>query len=536
MIIIPINRSLVVVGLLLLAQIVHGQVSVNTDGSAPHHSSGLDLNFPDKGFLPPRMTTAQRLAIDDPAPGLQIFNTETGCVEFFSGSEWKSICGLTVCSGPPAGIPSASALNSTADEIHWSWDAVDGAAGYRWNTSNDFGASTDVGNVTYVTSTDLNCNTPYSVFVWAYNDCGPTGAAELSYSTALDNPEAPTPASHDPEEDQIEWKWTGVIAATGYKYNTEPNYETATDVGLNLSFTQTGLDCGESWQLFVWAYSDCGVSESIGLTQSTLACPVYSASFSYTASNQSWTVPLGITSVMVKAWGAGGGGGGNPANTPAKGGGGGFIQGEISVTPGEDLTIVVGGGGSGGNQLISPSCGGGGGGGGGGRSAVRNASSELITAAGGGGSGAWQGPGGAGGGTNGSNGTGEYPGIGGGPSAGGSGGGGPYAGYAGGFLSGGNTYDNLCGEGGFGGGATGGYYGGAGGGGAGWYGGGGGGAVSNNAGGGGGSSYSTGTVVLNLEGSGQNTANTGDPDYESGVGEGGNAGASGQPGRIVLFW
>ena len=73
------------------------------------------------------------------------------------------------------------------------------------------------------------------------------------------------------------------------------------------------------------------------------------ATFS-TKGSSSWTVPSGVTSITVKAWGAGGGSGSSNLSgySSGAGGGGGFAQGTISTTPGESLTVYVGGGGAGG--------------------------------------------------------------------------------------------------------------------------------------------------------------------------------------------
>jgi len=69
------------------------QVGINSGGQTPNPSAGLDVNFQDKGFLPPRMTTAERDAIDSPADGLMIFNTNTNCVNFRVFGFWKELCG-----------------------------------------------------------------------------------------------------------------------------------------------------------------------------------------------------------------------------------------------------------------------------------------------------------------------------------------------------------------------------------------------------------------------------------------------------------
>jgi hypothetical protein len=73
-------------------------------------------------------------------------------------------------------------------------------------------------------------------------------------------------------------------------------------------------------------------------------------------SSGSFTVPVGVTKLMVELWGAGGGGGGsggggysNSGGTGGGGGGGGYVKDIITVTPGQSIPVTVGLGGSGGS-------------------------------------------------------------------------------------------------------------------------------------------------------------------------------------------
>jgi len=54
----------------------YGQISINTDGSAPDNSSILDVKSTSKGMLVPRMTVGERNAIASPATGLLVFCTD----------------------------------------------------------------------------------------------------------------------------------------------------------------------------------------------------------------------------------------------------------------------------------------------------------------------------------------------------------------------------------------------------------------------------------------------------------------------------
>lgn len=277
--------------------------------------------------------------------------------------------------------------------------------------------------------------------------------------------------------------------------------------------------------------------------------------YTWTGSAQSYTVPSGVTSVTIKAWGAGGGAGNETGRAAGTGGGGGYAEATVSVTGGEVLTVRPGQGG------IAP-------GGGGGASIVSRADGTLLVVAGGGGgtdggsASGGVGTGGAAGGATGATGASMVSstwgsgtgGQGGSQSAGGSGGlgavvtgsGNPCDGAAGSYLQGGGgawgwstcstataAVEDAAG--------TGQSNGAGGGGGAGYYGGGGGGSPSTyyGGGGGGGSSWSTtGTVVA---GSGSTAANTGDADHDGSAGAGGLPGVwptttstDGEPGRVVI--
>lgn len=66
-----------------------GQVLVGTTGVL-NAAAALQVESTTKGFLPPRMTTAQRNAIAAPPNGLEIFNTDTGKHEGYSGAVWNA--------------------------------------------------------------------------------------------------------------------------------------------------------------------------------------------------------------------------------------------------------------------------------------------------------------------------------------------------------------------------------------------------------------------------------------------------------------
>ncbi|MEO6252233.1 MAG: hypothetical protein ABIO79_02975 [Ferruginibacter sp.] len=67
----------------------NGNVGMGTN--TPVISAKLDITSTSSGFLPPRMTTAQRDAIVGPVPGLMIFNSTTQTIDFYTLYGWSSI-------------------------------------------------------------------------------------------------------------------------------------------------------------------------------------------------------------------------------------------------------------------------------------------------------------------------------------------------------------------------------------------------------------------------------------------------------------
>ncbi|MDW8418437.1 MAG: tail fiber domain-containing protein [Chitinophagales bacterium] len=65
----------------------------------PHPSSILELSATDKGLLIPRMTSAQRNAISNPADGLLVYDITVGCFYYYN-TGWVSLCQLGGATGP----------------------------------------------------------------------------------------------------------------------------------------------------------------------------------------------------------------------------------------------------------------------------------------------------------------------------------------------------------------------------------------------------------------------------------------------------
>lgn len=79
----------------LASGVTYAQVGVGT--ITPHMSSVVDLTSTTKGFLPPRMTNSQKLAIASPVAGLLVWCTDcgsNGLLQVYNGSAWTNSNGV----------------------------------------------------------------------------------------------------------------------------------------------------------------------------------------------------------------------------------------------------------------------------------------------------------------------------------------------------------------------------------------------------------------------------------------------------------
>jgi hypothetical protein len=137
------------------------------------------------------------------------------------------------------------------------------------------------------------------------------------------------------------------------------------------------------------------LSAALGLTALAAPAQTVTTNFNFTGGIQTFTVPCGVDTVFIQAWGAQGGNGatGGGPSAGGTGGSGGYAEGWLLVNTGDVLNIFVGGQGAtptggfngGGNGGVQDA------GGGGGASDVRTngtaESDRVITAGGGGGGG-----------------------------------------------------------------------------------------------------------------------------------------------------
>ena len=94
------SKIIVLIAFLASATYAYAQQNVGIGTLTPDASAILDLKANDKGLLPPRLTTAQRIAITNAATGLFVYDTDINCYFYYNGSSWLSLCQLSGPTGP----------------------------------------------------------------------------------------------------------------------------------------------------------------------------------------------------------------------------------------------------------------------------------------------------------------------------------------------------------------------------------------------------------------------------------------------------
>lgn len=80
-----------IAGVLIISALPALSQSVGIGTEKPHPSAKLDVSAVDKGLLIPRLTSLQREAIKDPAPGLLVYDLDEKDFKFFNGKSWYNM-------------------------------------------------------------------------------------------------------------------------------------------------------------------------------------------------------------------------------------------------------------------------------------------------------------------------------------------------------------------------------------------------------------------------------------------------------------
>ncbi|MEI6586687.1 MAG: hypothetical protein WCL56_11410 [Sediminibacterium sp.] len=179
---------------------ITAQVGIGTN--SPNASAKLDVTSTTQGFLPPRMTYAQKQAISSPATGLIIYCTNCGGnggePQFYNGTAWVNMIGGTALTQLPIVASTTAASSITASTVTSGGNITgDGggaitARGVVWNTSTNptIALSTKTTNGTGTGSfsanlTGLTSSTTYYVKAYATNSSGTNYGNEITFATSV---------------------------------------------------------------------------------------------------------------------------------------------------------------------------------------------------------------------------------------------------------------------------------------------------------------------------------------------------------------
>jgi hypothetical protein len=158
-------------------------VRIGPNPAPADSSAGLDVDFTDRGLLPPRMTSQQRNAIVNPAAGLLVYNTSTQCLELhLPQGGWQAV--LCDCQNPPN--PSISVNNTSAGtnvSVPFAAAQPGTIASYSWSFQGGTPATSSSSNPSVTWS---QAGT-YWVYLTAYNSigCSETDSLQMTVSAGV---------------------------------------------------------------------------------------------------------------------------------------------------------------------------------------------------------------------------------------------------------------------------------------------------------------------------------------------------------------
>lgn len=132
----------------LLALLAHAffteAQSVGVGTPNPNSTAMLDVSAANKGVLIPRLTTAQRKAIANPATGLLLFDTDKSTVMFYDGTAWRALSFSDENKSDPQSRNSSQPVSSAGfgTRVSISGDyAIVGAPRYSSGNMNNMGVA-----------------------------------------------------------------------------------------------------------------------------------------------------------------------------------------------------------------------------------------------------------------------------------------------------------------------------------------------------------------------------------------------------------
>lgn len=152
-------------------------VAIGQSG-VPESSAALEVKSTTKGFLPPRMTTAQRDAISSPVAGLLVYDTTNSAFEYYDGIRWLAIGGS---------VTTTSTTTNTL--VGWGYNGY-GALGINNTTTYYYPMTVSTGGLSFnkvfaggrydVYASSCAISSADDAYCWGYNGWGSLGDNSLT--------------------------------------------------------------------------------------------------------------------------------------------------------------------------------------------------------------------------------------------------------------------------------------------------------------------------------------------------------------------
>mgnify|MGYP000134237495 CR=1 FL=1 len=291
------KKKFLLLVLLLVQFTIQSQVGIGTNNPKP--SAKLDVTSTTQGFLPPRLTYVQKMAIASPEAGLIIWCIDcssSGEMEVYNGTAWVNMIGGTASSASsrlaatPTTIDITASTASSGGNITSDGGSTITARGVCWSTSQNpttaDSKTTETGTTGSFTSalTGLTANTTYYARSYATNANGTTYGTQTSFTTASTVPSisAATAASDITETTATSGGNTtsdggSTITARGVCWSTSQN-PTVTDAktvdsGTTGSYTSaiTGLTAGTTYYVRTYATNANGTTYGAQISFTTIS-------------------------------------------------------------------------------------------------------------------------------------------------------------------------------------------------------------------------------------------------------------------------
>jgi len=179
-------KKTITLAALLFSAFSFSQVGIGT--ASPNASAALDVTSTTRGFLPPRMTFVQKIAITTPPAGLIVWCTNCGTngeMQVYNGVDWINFSGTAGVSIPGAPTSPVATVGNTLASVAFTAPASNGGSAITgYSVTSSPGGFTATGVSSPLTVTGLTNGTSYTFTVVATNAVGNSVASEPSAPSA----------------------------------------------------------------------------------------------------------------------------------------------------------------------------------------------------------------------------------------------------------------------------------------------------------------------------------------------------------------